>query len=43
MWDNPFEKKGEMRREFYDPAYLFRASVDFDDDQDLIQNPFHIF
>ena len=43
MWDNPFEEKGEMRREFYDPGYLFRATTELDDDINLIQNPLHLF
>ena len=43
MWDNPFETKNEMSKEYYDPASLFRATVEFDDDYRFIQNPLHIF
>lgn len=42
MWDNPFECDGEISREFFDPASLFRSG-DLDDDYRLIQNPMHIY
>ena len=43
MWDNPIETKGMMRKEYFDPAHLFRATVEFNDDYRLMQNPLHIF
>ncbi|CDW91018.1 UNKNOWN [Stylonychia lemnae] len=43
MWDNPFDNMGDLRKEYYDPACLFRASIELEDDPSLIQNPLHIF
>ncbi len=43
MWDNPFEAKGTLCFEFFNPASLFRAHQEFDDDHTNIQNPLHIF
>ena len=45
MWNNPFnaDQPNTQGREYQDPACLFRATNDFEDDFRLIQNPLHIF
>ena len=40
MWDNPFNCDEEIKKEYYDPACLFRSS---DIDDELYQNPLHIY
>ena len=42
MWENNFECEGDMTKEFFDPASLFRSG-DLDDDYHLIQSPMHIY
>jgi len=45
MWDNPFQSEtfAEISKEFNDPAHLFRATPEFDDDYTKIMNPLHIY
>lgn len=45
LWGNPFpaETLSEIQKEYDDPACMFRATSEFEDDYKQIRNPLHIY